>query len=183
MDTSTTGQQQSAGVGVLPTPKQQFLDAYEREHQITMRLLRSYPADKLELKPHPKCKTARELAWMFAGERALGTAVLNNWYATNKPGQGQMPTAPADWQELLAAIEKSHTDYRALVESFSDTQLLENVRFFNAPRNMGDWQRIQFMWFLLSDQIHHRGQFSIYARMADGKVPSIYGPSADEPWT
>jgi hypothetical protein len=25
-------------------------------------------------------------------------------------------------------------------------------------------------------------QFSIYLRMADGKVPSIYGPSADEPW-
>ena len=29
------------------------------------------------------------------------------------------------------------------------------------------------------DQIHHRGQFSIYLRMAGGKVPSIYGPSAD----
>ena len=30
--------------------------------------------------------------------------------------------------------------------------------------------------------VHHRGQFSVYLRMADGKVPSIYGPSADEPW-
>ena len=167
----------------MESSKQQFLDAYEREHQITMRLLRAYPADKLELRPHPKCKTARELAWMFAGERALGTAVLNNWYATNKPGQGQMPQAPADWEDLLAAIEKAHTDYRAVVESFSDAQLMENVKFFSAPKTMGDYQRIGFMWFLLSDQIHHRGQFSIYSRMADGKVPSIYGPSADEPWT
>ena len=183
MSTSPTGHTTPAGVGVLPTPKQQFLDAYEREHQITMRLLRAYPADKLELRPHPKCKTARELAWMFAGERALGTAVLNNWYATNKPGQGQMPQAPADWEDLLAAIEKAHTDYRAVVESFSDAQLMENVKFFSAPKTMGDYQRIGFMWFLLSDQIHHRGQFSIYSRMADGKVPSIYGPSADEPWS
>jgi uncharacterized damage-inducible protein DinB len=182
MSNSTTGVQASAGVGVLPTPKQQFLEAYEREHQITMRLLRAYPDDKLELRPHPKCKTARELAWMFAGERALGTAVLNDWYATNKPGEGQMPKPPGDWQELLTAIEKSHKDYGALIESFSDAQLLENVKFFTAPRTMGDWQRIQFMWLLLSDQIHHRGQFSIYSRMADGKVPSIYGPSADEPW-
>jgi len=60
---------------------------------------------------------------------------------------------------------------------------MENVKFFSAPKTMGDYQRIGFMWFLLSDQIHHRGQFSIYSRMADGKVPSIYGPSADEPWT
>ncbi len=182
MSTSTTGHDAPAGIGVVPTPKQQFLDAYEREHQITMRLLRAYPADKVELRPHPKCKTARELAWMFAAERALGTAVLNNWYATNKPGQGQLPQAPADWQDLLAAIEKAHTDYRAVVESFSDAQLMENVKFFSAPKTMGDYQRIGFMWFLLSDQIHHRGQFSIYSRMADGKVPSIYGPSADEPW-
>ena len=183
MSTSTTGHAAPAGVGVLPTPKQQFLDAYEREHQITMRLLRAYPPDQVELRPHPKCKTARELAWMFAAERALGTAVLNDWYATNKPGSGQMPQAPADWQDLLAAIEKAHTDYRAVVESFSDAQLMENVKFFSAPKTMGDYQRIGFMWFLLSDQIHHRGQFSIYSRMADGKVPSIYGPSADEPWT
>jgi len=85
-------------------------------------------------------------------------------------------------RDLLAAIEKAHTDYRAVVESFSDAQLMENVKFFSAPKTMGDYQRIGFMWFLLSDQIHHRGQFSIYSRMADGKVPSIYGPSADEPW-
>ena len=39
-----------------------------------------------------------------------------------------------------------------------------------------------FLWMILCDQIHHRGQFSIYLRMADGKVPSIYGPTADEPW-
>jgi len=35
---------------------------------------------------------------------------------------------------------------------------------------------------MLDDQIHHRGQLSVYVRMAGGKVPSIYGPSADEPW-
>jgi len=38
------------------------------------------------------------------------------------------------------------------------------------------------MWFMLLDSIHHRGQLSVYVRMAGGKVPSIYGPSADEPW-
>ena len=32
------------------------------------------------------------------------------------------------------------------------------------------------------DQVHHRGQFSVYLRMAGGKVPSITVPPADEPW-
>ncbi|MBI1806965.1 MAG: hypothetical protein HYR76_07940, partial [Ignavibacteria bacterium] len=30
--------------------------------------------------------------------------------------------------------------------------------------------------------VHHRGQLSVYLRIVDAKVPSIYGPSADEPW-
>ena len=45
-----------------------------------------------------------------------------------------------------------------------------------------DVPRIDFVSFLVNDEIHHRGQLSIYLRMADGKVPSIYGPSGDEPW-
>ena len=35
---------------------------------------------------------------------------------------------------------------------------------------------------IMNHIIHHRGQFSVYLRMAGGKVPSIYGPSADEKW-
>jgi uncharacterized damage-inducible protein DinB len=34
--------------------------------------------------------------------------------------------------------------------------------------------------FLLSDAIHHRGQMSVFLRLLDVPVPSIYGPSADE---
>ena len=36
---------------------------------------------------------------------------------------------------------------------------------------------------MICDRIHHRGQLSVYVRMAGGKVPSIYGPSADDPWS
>jgi uncharacterized damage-inducible protein DinB len=38
----------------------------------------------------------------------------------------------------------------------------------------------EFMLMMLHDQIHHRGQLTVYVRMAGGKVPSIYGPSADD---
>jgi uncharacterized damage-inducible protein DinB len=165
----------------MPNPKQQFLDAYETEHRTTMKVLHAYPADQAELRPHPKCKTAKELAWVFALERGLGTAVMNDAFASSPPS-GEMPPPPEKWEEVLAAVEKAHNDFGNLVRSLSDEQLMETVKFFSGPQKLDDWQRLRFAWFLLRDQIHHRGQFSVYLRMADGRVPSIYGPSLDEPW-
>jgi uncharacterized damage-inducible protein DinB len=83
---------------------------------------------------------------------------------------------------VLATFEQAHRDFGQLVRATPDEVLFEKVRFFTGPGTLSDVRRIDLLWFLLSDEIHHRGQFSIYLRMADGKVPSIYGPSADEPW-
>ena len=47
---------------------------------------------------------------------------------------------------------------------------------------MGDVRIMDIFWLMLMDSVHHRGQFSVYLRMSGGKVPSIYGPTADEPW-
>ena len=165
----------------MPTPKEQFLDTYEREHRTTMKVLRAYPSDKVDLRPHAKCKTARELAWIFTLERGLGTAVMADAFAQGGP-PGEMPPPPDSWDAVLGAYEKAHQDFGEMVRSTPDDQLFETVKFFTGPQTLGDYRRIDFLWFLLSDEIHHRGQFSVYLRMADGRVPSIYGPSADEPW-
>jgi len=61
-------------------------------------------------------------------------------------------------------------------------QLETTVKFVTGPKKMSDLRRLDVLWFLLNDQIHHRGQLSVYLRMAGGKVPSIYGPSGDEKW-
>ena len=176
----TTSATPSASAAIR-TPKQQFLETYEREHATTMRLLRAFPPDKVDLRPHPKSKNARELAWIFAGERALGKAGLANVFASGGGGASG-PPAPEKWEDLLDAIEAAHVDFRQAFESYTDEELLEPIKFFGAPRTLVDFARIEFAWFLLMDQVHHRGQMSVYLRMADGKVPSIYGPTADEPW-
>jgi len=160
--------------------KDRFLDAYDREHATTMRVLRAYPADKAELRPHARCKTARELAWVFVMERGLGGVVWRNELASQPPGE--MPPAPEAWAEVLAAVESSHQEFGDVIRNATDEDLTGKVAFFTGPKTMGELRRIDFLWFLLHDEIHHRGQFSIYLRMADGKVPSIYGPSGDEPW-
>lgn len=171
----------TSAVGTTPTAKQQFLDVYEQEHARTMRVLRAYPADQAELRPHAMCKTARELAWIFVLERGLGTMVFNDAFATRGPS-AEPPKAP-EWNAVLTALEQAHKDFGDLVRATPDEKLGETVKFFVAPKTMGDVRRMDLLWFLLHDQIHHRGQFSIYLRMAGGKVPSIYGPSGDEPWT
>jgi len=165
----------------MSDPKQQFLDVYDKEHATTMRVLRAYPPDQLDLKPSEKSKTARDLAWVFVIECGLGARVWNDELAKGKMSGGP-PPAPQNWDELLGALEKAYLDFRGLVASASDDALSENVHFFTAPKTMGEISRMNWLWFLLSDQIHHRGQFSVYLRMAGGKVPSIYGPTADEPW-
>src|SRR4029077_20914904 len=102
--------------------KQQFLDVYDEEHARTMRVLHAYPEDKLDLRPHPKLKTARELAWVFVLERYLGTKVWNDEFAKGFAG-GKPPEAPDDWKELLSTLEKSHSEFRSLIETASDDTL------------------------------------------------------------
>ncbi len=161
---------------------EQYLEVYDREHETTMRVLRAYPADQADLRPHPKCKTARELAWVFAVERHLGASVMHDQLSELMESGGAPPPPPASWEDLLAGIETAHEEFRALIGSYSDEDFRAPVRFFAGPKRIEPQPRNEAAWFLLHDQIHHRGQFSIYLRMADGKVPSIYGPTADEPW-
>jgi len=86
-------------------------------------------------------------------------------------------------QEVISTYEKAHA---ALVERLKQTpeaELNQTVKFMTGPKQMGDMRKMDVLWFMLMDSVHHRGQLSVYLRMADGKVPSIYGPSADEPWS
>lgn len=163
--------------------KEAFLRTYDEEHARTMRILRAYPKDKLDLRPSPVLKTARELAWVFVLERGLGTGIWNDAFANGVPAGRTPPPAPQDWNEILETLEKSHRDYGNLIRNASDEELRKEVHFLVGPKKLGSMTRLDSAWFLLHDQIHHRGQFSIYARMAGAKLPSIYGPTADEPWT
>ncbi|MCU1227649.1 MAG: DinB family protein [Acidobacteria bacterium] len=161
--------------------KQDLLEVYDQEHATTMRVLRAYPEDKLELRVHPRGKNAREIAWVFVLERYLGTKVWHDELAKGVPS-GKPPDPPAKWSELLAQLEEAHKKFRELIAAASDEELHEEVHFLTAPKTMGPISRKKWLWYLLHDQIHHRGQFSVYLRMTGAKVPSIYGPTADESW-
>ncbi len=124
-----------------PSPKQQFLEAYDREHATTMRVLRAYPKDKLNLRPHAKSKTARELAWVFVLECGLGTKVYHDEFAKRAPA-GKPPEPPESWQEILVTLERANQDFRNLISSTPDEKLFKNVHFFTGPKTMGEISRL-----------------------------------------
>jgi uncharacterized damage-inducible protein DinB len=159
--------------------RDRLLELVERETATTMKVLRAYPIEHSELKPHPVMRTARELAWLFTVEQIWAVAAIRDALDLS----AGFPPAPAKLTEVLAAFEHSRAELAELLRTCSDSQLTGTTRFFVAPKTVGDVPKLAFIELLMHDQIHHRGQFSVYLRMAGGKLPSIYGPTADEPWT
>lgn len=176
----TESSQQVSAAAIAEVEKQRFLKEYENEHATTMKVLRAYPADRLDFRPDETSRTARELAWVFVLERGLGEAVFNDRFA--ELASGETPEPPESWDDLLAALEAAHARYGDLIRNTPAEEMSRKVKFFVGPGTVGEYGRLDWLWFLLHDQIHHRGQFSVYLRLAGGKVPSIYGPSRDEPW-
>jgi uncharacterized damage-inducible protein DinB len=158
--------------------RERVLALVERETRTTLKVLQAFPGEQSELRPHAKLRTARELAWVFTVEQALATAAIRDELDLS----GGFPPAPARLDEVVASFQHSRGELIELLRSASDEQLAGTTRFFVAPGTVGDIPKLAFIEFLIHDQIHHRGQFSVYLRIAGGTVPSIYGPSGDEPW-
>jgi uncharacterized damage-inducible protein DinB len=155
----------------------EFMSVYSVEHAKTRKVLHAFPPEQFQFKPHERSNTALQLAWTFVVEEVLMLRAL-----TGEPMLGSgFPKAPATWDEVLSAFDEMIEKVLNAAIATTDAQL-KPVTFYVAPKKTGEFAPVDFLWFILSDQIHHRGQLSVYLRMAGGKVPSIYGPSADEPW-
>jgi len=161
------------------TEKDQFHATLERESPITLKVMRAFPAGRMDFKPAEKSKTAAELMWMFV----LELGVIDGALAGTIDMAASQAPAPTSHAEIIAAYEKKVKEVMSKVASATDEQLSRLVKMPVGPKQMGDVPALQVLWIMLMDSVHHRGQLSVYIRMAGGKVPSIYGPSADEPWT
>jgi uncharacterized damage-inducible protein DinB len=158
--------------------KQAFLNAWNREAATTLKVLRAFPPDQTDLKPHATCRSAKELAWTFVFEGHGGAQGIEGEIKWPPP----LPPMPDNWNGVVGEVDRAFRTIADGVNKVGDGQLNTTVKFMTGPKQMGDVRRLDFLWFLLNDMIHHRGQFSVYLRMAGGKVPAIYGPSKDEPW-
>jgi uncharacterized damage-inducible protein DinB len=160
------------------TEKEILLNSWEREYQLTTKVFKAYPEGKLDFKPHELSRTAKELAWTIIWEEG----VFVDGAITGKFDFSHIESPPKTLKEILGAYEKKHAEDVRKVKNVSDADLDKPVKVMVARNTFADVRSIDAIWSVIMDNIHHRGQFSVYLRMAGGKVPSIYGPSHDEPW-
>jgi uncharacterized damage-inducible protein DinB len=159
--------------------KDQFVTAWEQEHATTMRTLREYPAGKEDFRPAAKSRTGRELVWIFLAEEK----VIEGAITGNLPFGAPPPPPPVTIAELTRMYETGHRELVAKVQAMPESRLGATMKFPVGPGQMGDARVGQVFWMMLMDHIHHRGQLSVYLRILGARVPSIYGPTADEPWS
>jgi len=152
--------------------KKQILNFRELEFTITMKVLKAYPVDKLDMKPAEKSRTARELIVTFIREEFVCRGAMRGDIRKSDTPQ----SFPADLDEILEVFNQIHSEVQQVIAQAGDAELNRIIDFYGYQI-----RAIDALWAELHDQIHHRGQFSVYLRLAGAKVPSIYGPTADEP--
>lgn len=162
------------------TEKDMFLQSFEREVATTLKLLRAFPVDKSDFRPAEKSRSARELAGIFTMEQGLAARAIAGTLDFSKGGSP--PQLDGSIPELIAMFEKASKETIANVTKSSEEDLNKGAQFPVGPGKLGDFRRMDILWMTLMDQVHHRGQLSVYLRLVGAKVPSIYGPTADETW-
>ena len=156
--------------------KETFLRIWEREYQTTVRVFKAFSAAQLEFKAHERSRSVRDLAWQCViDEGVIASIEARNDLRNVLPG---LPP-PETMEEIVAAYETAHAKSMAKVSQFSEDEFNRTV---SCLLQGGEWKMPQpeAFWGNLMDEVHHRGQLTVYLRLAGGKVPSIYGPSGDE---
>jgi uncharacterized damage-inducible protein DinB len=80
---------------------------------------------------------------------------------------------------MLAIFEGRYQELTDVLATIDDERWNAVAQFFYGGKVIAEQPVGQFLWYIHFDAIHHRGQLSAYIRPMGGKVPSVYGPSAD----
>ncbi len=152
------------------TEKEHFLGNHARESQTTLNLLKAYPSDKLDFRPHPKGRSARELAFVLANQELFYKQAAEG--AIDPSLFGNQP--PQTLDGIVEVFERNSKAVADTIQALTVDEHNKPVNFFGH-----DMRRMDAIWANMFDLVHHRGQFSVYVRMSDAAVPSIYGPTAD----
>lgn len=152
--------------------KEDLLKLFKKEFATTLKVIKAFPADKLDFTPHERSQTARRIISTFVFEMFL----LDSYIFGEKLDRFKFKSYnPENINHLIEDFEKETINVIAKLENLPEENLNKELEFAGTKFK---WNN--FMLMMLFDQIHHRGQMTVYIRMAGGKVPSVYGPSADD---
>lgn len=151
-----------------------LLADFEGEMRTTLRVLAAVPADHLDYQPDQKSRTALGLVRHIP---------LEDEWMLNSIASGAFPSPPAESDacgimnpaDAIAYYQKHVTAALERVRAMSGDQLTAMIDLFGMIQAPG----VNFLSMAIKHSVHHRGQLSAYLRAMGGKVPGIYGPSAD----
>jgi uncharacterized damage-inducible protein DinB len=158
---------------------QGFLQEFDHEAKTTRRVLERVPADKFNWKPHPKSMSLGQLAM----HTAMTPGMICGWACEEetKMGSGEKPPAFTSTDEVLAAHDKSVEKMKDTMGELGDGGLMKGWKASAGGQTIFEMPKAALIRSIaLNHWYHHRGQLSVYLRLLDVPVPSIYGPSADE---
>jgi uncharacterized damage-inducible protein DinB len=157
-----------------------LLPEFDREMSATRKVLERVPEDRFDWKPHAKSFSIGALATHLANLPTWGTETLTK-PEIDLPGNPSLTAFPSK-AELMAAFDRNMAAMRAALSGKTDAELLAMWTLKRSGKTLFSMPKTAVLRsFVLSHVIHHRGQLSVYLRLLDVPVPSIYGPSADEP--
>lgn len=157
-----------------------FLNELENEARVTRSCLERVPAEKFDWKPHEKSMTM--------GRLATHCAEMFGWTKETLK-QDELDFATADYkpfepktnEELLAFFDDHIAKAKIILGGTPDETFMTDWTMRNGEQVYMTMPKVAVMRaFVMNHIIHHRGQLSVYLRLNDIPVPSIYGPSADE---
>lgn len=153
-----------------------FTMVIENEMPTNIKVLEAIPEDKSGYRPDDKARSALELArHIVVSDLWFTDAVINGEFEMPSDESEKALTSVAQAvalykEKLPAAIEK--------IRALPGEQLAKEMNMFG----VFNFPTVVYLSFLIRHCVHHRGQLSTYLRPMGGKVPSIYGGSADEPF-
>lgn len=162
----------------MPRIVDSFIAELEREAAATRRVLERVPSDKYDWKPHRKSSSLGALAFHVANTPRVVAGLLAKDtfdYGTVKdPGTG-------DPSDLLVTLDKSVAAAKEALNGWDDAKAMATWKLVRGGEEIMAMPRIGVVRaIMLNHWYHHRGQLTVYLRLLDVPLPSVYGPTADE---
>ena len=161
-----------------------FLAELEEEARITRGVLERVPEGRNDWKPHPRSMPLGYLAVLVATLPGWAAMTLDQDELDLAPVNGPkpIPKEAGSNAELLAMFDDAVVRSRAALQATSDAHLRTTWRLLVGGHVVSEQSRLHVLRHATFNHLaHHRGQLTVYLRLTEAHVPSIYGPSADEP--
>jgi uncharacterized damage-inducible protein DinB len=148
------------------------------EAATTRRMLERVPEASLAWRPHEKSRTLGEVAAHVANLPGIFLATLG----ADDFDRHDYTAATDTVAGILETFDRNISGGLEVLQAQSDEQLLGAWRYRYGERVIFEMPRLAVIRLMaLNHLIHHRGQLSVYLRLLEVPLPSVYGPTADEP--